>query len=63
MVNVTMGWAAVSKESGAILRDHNGHYGIYTFRDSAEKDCPKYGSVQRVRITVANECDDAGETK
>lgn len=49
----TYAWAAVAKKDGWILRDSHGRYGIYTHKEDAVNDCPKYGQVRRVRITLA----------
>lgn len=51
--SATYAWAAVAKMDGRILRDGRGHYGIYTHKEDAVNDCPKYGQVRRVRITLA----------
>ena len=45
-------WAAVGKKSGMVLRNLAGHYAIYVHRDIAHLDCPDYGEVLRVRITI-----------
>ena len=45
-------WAAVGKKSGRVLRGLDGHYAIYTHRMDAVGDCPDYGEVRIVRITV-----------
>lgn len=45
-------WAAVSKRSGKVLRDLDGHYAIYTHFTDAEKDCPTGGEVRAVKIRV-----------
>jgi hypothetical protein len=45
-------WAAVGKETGRVLRNLDGHFAIYTKHFSAERDCPNYGEVRRVRVTV-----------
>lgn len=51
--SATYAWAAVAKKDGRILRDLRGHYGIYTHKVDAVDDCPMYGQVRRVRITLA----------
>ena len=51
--SATYAWAAVAKKDGRILRDLRGHYGIYTHKADAVDDCPMYGQVRRVRITLA----------
>ena len=50
-----LAWAAIGKKSGKVLRDWNGHYGIYAIRSYADADCPSYGVVRRVRIRVIEE--------
>ena len=49
----TYAWAAVAKMDGTILRNGRGHYAIYTHKADAVDDCPMYGQVRRVRITLA----------
>ena len=51
--SATYAWAAVAKKDGRILRNGRGHYGIYTHKADAVDDCPMYGQVRRVRITLA----------
>lgn len=43
-------WAAVGK-TGKVLR-WKGRYAIYTHKADAADDCPRYGQVRRVRISV-----------
>jgi hypothetical protein len=45
-------WAAIGKKSGRVLRTLGGHYAIFTRKVSAEAECPTYGYVAQVRITV-----------
>ena len=48
----SLAWAAVGKKSGKVLRDLKGRYAIYTHASDAKADCPKYGSLRRVRVKV-----------
>jgi hypothetical protein len=48
----TYAWAAVSKSTGKIPRDFDGHYSIWITKVAADFDSPLYhGRVARVRIT------------
>lgn len=51
MVKRYKAWAAISK-SERVLTDLTGHFAIYKQKQDAVKDCPRYGYVDQVTISV-----------
>ena len=45
-------WAAIGIKSGRVLTDLTGHFSVYEQKQDAVKDCPKYGYVDQVTISV-----------
>ncbi len=52
MSTFTFAYAAIHRETGKVLHNLDGHYSIYSDRKSAERECPDYGEVRKVRVTV-----------
>lgn len=52
MTDRAVAWAVVGIKSQRILRDMRGHYAIYTHRQDAVNDMPRYGEIRRITMRL-----------